>query len=205
MSERQSKSEKRELRQSAKRKNDLEKSVKFAAVVGAESVKQVKIGPIEPLAGKVLKTVFVPEIVKEVRTPNQDQHSLECNLTWCISHADVEDYWSWKEPRAWSAEEWTRDVEAAFTPLERSTWHEIQHMHKVPARGDRLVAKNHFQEISSLVEEAQQRWLDRGLEQYDTAFRFRFGGTVRAWGIKLAGHFYLVWWERYHKIYPVGH
>jgi uncharacterized phage-associated protein len=59
------------------------------------------------------------------------------------------------------------------------------------------------QELITLVKEAQNRWIEIGLEEYDTAFRFRFANTVRAWGVRLEGHFYLVWWERHHKIYPV--
>lgn len=91
-----------------------------------------------------------------------------------------------------------------FSLLEKSTWSEILFEQKTPAKGDKSRSKHHFQLLTTLVQEAQDRWIEIGLEEYDTAFRFRFANTIRAWGIKLQGHFYLVWWERYHKIYPVS-
>lgn len=205
MSERLTKAEKRELRQAEKADSRKVKAVKFATSIEPRDVKQLKIAEIEGLGEKVVKTSINPAQQKSVYIPTQAELTPDCNLTWCVTHADVEGEWSWNEGRAWTDEEWTGDISPAFKTLERSTWHELQHVHKVPAKGGRRVARNHFQEISSLVDEAQHRWMTRGLEEYDTAFRFRFGGTVRAWGIKLSGHFYLVWWERRHKIYPVGH
>ena len=116
--------------------------------------------------------------------------------------SDVEGVWSWGEPRAWTEDEWETQILRNFAELERLTWSEILFQQKTVAKGNKSVSKHHFQEIWTLVEEAQERWLEIGLEEYDTAFRFRFANTIRAWGIKLQGHFYLVWWERYHRIYP---
>lgn len=205
MTERLSKSERREQRQAEKADARRVKAVRFASSVEPANVKQIKIAPILGLGEKVVKSLCTPTSAKTVYIPNQDSLTSDCNLTWCATHADTDGSWSWNEAREWSPAEWTNNICPAFNGLERSTWHELLYVHKVPARGGRHVAKNHFQEISTLVDEAQQRWLMHGLEEHDTAFRFRFGGTVRAWGIKLSGHFYLVWWERHHQIYPVGH
>jgi hypothetical protein len=205
VTDRLTKAEKRELRQADKSAVRQAKAVKFAASIEPSEVKQIKIAPIEGLGDKAVKTAITPRQEKSVFIPNQQELTKDCNLTWCTTHADIEGTWSWKETRAWSDEEWANHVHPTFKGLEKSTWYELEHVHKVPAKGGRHVPKNHSQEVSTLVDEAKNRWVERGLEEYDTAFRFRFGGTIRAWGIKLSGHFYLVWWERYHQIYPVGH
>ncbi len=61
---------------------------------------------------------------------------------------------------------------------------------------------HHEQLVGTLVDEAQSRWLELGLEEFDTAFRFRLGNTKRFWGFIVEGHFFGVWWERCHRLYP---
>lgn len=203
MGEKLSKSQKREQRQAEKVIAQQEKSVKFKETALPNKIKQIKIAEILSLGGKVVKTHEFPAQDKCVYISNQETLTLDCCLTWCTTHSDIDGNWSWNESRAWTDDEWLNDIKPNFNALERNTWQELLHEHKVPARGGKHVPKNHPQEIHTLVTEAQSRWLELGLDQYDTAFRFRFGGTVRAWGIKLHGHFYLVWWERHHKVYPV--
>lgn len=62
---------------------------------------------------------------------------------------------------------------------------------------------HHEQGVGSLLDEAQNRWLELGLEEFDTAFRFRLGGKRRFWGFRVQGHFFGVWWDREHSLYPV--
>lgn len=204
MTSRPTRAERRAERRTIKDADRQQKAVKLAASIDPSTLKRLKIAPIQELGKKVVKAEIQPAQLKTVYIPNQETLTKDCNLTWCTTHSDVEGEWSWNERRAWTDEEWNSTISPLFKSLEQSTWHELQFEHKVPAKGGKHVPRNHFQEISSLVEEAQERWLTIGLEEYDTAFRFRFGGTVRAWGIKLSGHFYLVWWERHHKLYPVG-
>lgn len=203
MTARPTRAEKREARRIKKNEDQKQKTVKLLASIDLGTLKKLKIAPIQDLGHKAVKAALEPAQLKTVYVPNQDVLTQDCNLTWCTTHSDVKGEWTWHEARAWTAEEWESAISPSFKQLERSTWHELQFEHKVPARGGKHVARNHFQEVSTLIEEAQQRWLEIGLEEYDTAFRFRFGGTLRAWGVKLSGHFYLVWWERYHKLYPV--
>jgi hypothetical protein len=124
-------------------------------------------------------------------------------LTWCTTISDLEGEWSWQEQRCWTEEEWQTQILPNLSSLEKSTWSEILFEQKTPAKGGKSVPKHHSQELITLVKEAQNRWIEIGLEEYDTAFRFRFANTVRAWGVRLEGHFYLVWWERHHKIYQL--
>lgn len=203
MTDKFSKAQKRRLRQEEKAQAQKEKAVKLLYGVENLATKTVKIAPIPELDLKIVKVQKQPDRTKSVYIPSEEKFSLDCNLTWCITISDLEGEWSWKEQRRWTEEEWTTQIFHNFSSLEKSTWSEILYEHKTPAKGGKMVPKHHSQELNTLVKEAQTRWIEIGLEEYDTAFRFRFTGTIRAWGIKLQGHFYLIWWERYHEIYPV--
>ena len=118
-------------------------------------------------------------------------------VTWCITRADQDGAWSWKEERAWSANEFDAIIAPAFLQFARISWGEVDQL--TSGTGHKM---HHAQEIGSLVDEAQNRWLERGLEEYDSVFRFRLGATRRAWGYIVQSHFRMVWWDRYHSIYP---
>ena len=154
---------------------------------------------------KVVKVQEQPSRNKFVYLPNEQAFSIACHLTWCTTISDLNGEWSWREQRCWTEEEWQTQILPNFSSLENLTWSEILFEQTTPAKGGKSVPKHHDQELITLVKEAQNRWIEIGLEEYETAFRFRFANTVRAWGVKLQGHFYLVWWERHHKIYPVSH
>ena len=203
MTDKLSKAEKRRLRQEERAQAQKAKSVKFSSSVENLVTKTVKIAPIPELNLKIVKVQEQPSRTKSVYIPSEEVFSIACNLTWCTTRSDLEGEWSWQEQRRWTEEEWQTQILQNFSFLEKLTWSEILFEQKTPAKGDKSVPKHHPQELSTLVKEAQNRWIEIGLEEYDTAFRFRFTGTIRAWGIKLQGHFYLIWWERYHKIYPV--
>jgi len=200
-----SKAEKRRQRQEEKAQARKAKSVKFSSSMESLATKTVKIAPIPEIASKVVKVQEQPSRNKSIYLPNEEAFSITCNLTWYVEISDTEGEWSWQEQRRWTEEEWQTQILSNFSLLEKSTWSEILFEQKTPAKGDRSVPKHHHQELTTLRLEAQNRWIEIGLEEYDTAFRFRFANTVRAWGVKLQGHFYLVWWERHHKIYPVSH
>ena len=51
---------------------------------------------------------------------------------------------------------------------------------------------------------AQRRWRDLEYEEFDVLFRFRLGNLKRAWGIVVQSHFFMVWWDRTHSIYPTS-
>lgn len=203
MTDRPSKAEKRRRRQEEKAQTRKVKSVKFSSDVETLVTKTLKIAPIPELDLKIVKVQEQPSRNKVVYIPNEEHFSIDCNLTWCTTRSDLEGEWSWQEQRRWTEEEWQTQILPNLSSLEKLTWSEILFEHKTPAKGDKRVPKYHSQELITLVKEAQYRWREIGLEEYDTAFRFRFASTVRAWGVKLHGHFYLVWWERHHKIYPV--
>jgi hypothetical protein len=202
MKDKPSKAEKRVQRQIEKAQSAKGKSVKFPSGEGSLGAKTVRIAPIPDIVLKNVQYQKQADTEKVVYIPNESAFSTACNLTWCKTKADRAGAWSWKEQRAWTEKEWETQILPNFKDLEKLAWSEILFEQKTSAKGQKRVPKHHKQEISSLVKEAQDRWIEIGLEQYDTVFRFRFGGTTRAWGVKLQGHFYLIWWERYHNIYP---
>lgn len=120
-------------------------------------------------------------------------------VTWCDTKKDTEGNWTWGEPRQWNPDEWNGVILPGFQEFEKLTWQEID------AAGSGSSHKmHHSQELSEIIREAQDRWCDVGLEEFETLFRFRLGGTRRAWGFIVQAHFHFVWWERYHKIYPTN-
>jgi hypothetical protein len=120
-------------------------------------------------------------------------------MTWCARCGDVEGDWSWNEPRQWDETEWLYDIKAALDCLEGSTWAEIDAF-----SSDSGHKMHHGHELNDLRREARRRWKKLGYEEFGSVFRFSTGNTQRAWGVILQGHFYLVWFEREHKIYPVS-
>lgn len=197
-----SKAERRELRKAERSEKDKAKALKLAAGLG-EAVKTPRVAEVIPLRREP-RVAAHPILGKTVKTPKEPYADiLDCRMTWCDSHADLIGSWSWGEARQWTQEEWEKDIRPTLDSVSQSDWHNILNVQKVTVRDEKQVPKHHHQEVSTLVKEAQDRWIEHNLYEYDTAFRFRFGGTLRAWGVRLKGHFYLVWWDRHHKIYPV--
>jgi hypothetical protein len=127
----------------------------------------------------------------------QDGSRFGSRVTWCISKADRIDQWSWGESRDWLEDEWVSVIEPAFVSFEKLTWGDIDKFSS--ETGHKM---HHGHEIGDLITEAQRRWLSLELEQYETIFRFRLGGTRRAWGFLVQSHFHFVWWDREHSLYP---
>lgn len=136
----------------------------------------------------------VPKQVKSIENGSRFGYQ----MTWCARHADCNGSWGWGENRKWSDEEWSQSISQGLNSIEKLDWKEIQCMNSGTGH-----AMHHDQDVSSLCDEAVERWIELGFEQFDTTFRFRLGSTKRVWGIELQGHFYLIWYERYHKIYPI--
>lgn len=141
------------------------------------------------------------DIAKTEKKPKviQDGSRFCSRVTWCISRADRTEHWSWGESRNWEAHEWTLTIRPAFDSFEKLTWGEIDGLSS--DTGHKL---HHGHEIGDLIEEAQERWRYLNLEQYDSVFRFRLGNMPRAWGFIVQSHFYFVWWDRNHSIYPTN-
>ncbi|QQX83757.1 hypothetical protein JJQ59_15250 [Cupriavidus necator] len=121
-------------------------------------------------------------------------------MQWCPLRSDVDGKWSWGQDRQWSAQDWENIILPALEALQALTWGEI-----VAQRtgGNNRHKKHHDMDVGVIDDEALERWIARGLEEYDTAFRFRLGNMPRLWGFRTAAKFNIVWWDPAHRIYPV--
>lgn len=153
-----------------------------------------------PIIGSAIGSLEVPK--QPVTNHTGSRYGLK--MTWCARHADCIGHWSWRsgdelhEPRAWGGDEWLDPITHNMNHLEGMDWSEIENM--ISDSGLRM---HHGHDITDLCNDAIDRWLSLGYEQFETIFRFRLGNTKRAWGIELQGHFYLIWYEREHNIFPV--
>lgn len=82
---------------------------------------------------------------------------------------------------------------------EGMTWGEI-----IQASGGRSHGNNnHFENVSDLIPEAQQRWRDLKLDEYDRVFSLRLTSEQRLYGILENGVLKIVWFDQNHEIYSV--
>jgi hypothetical protein len=96
------------------------------------------------------------------------------------------------------------ELSRELEPLKQMTWSEIARLETGEGKKRKRRKRHHPQDVASITPEARARWAALELDQFDTAYRFRLGGTKRAWGFQHGSHFYLVWYERLHKIYPTS-
>lgn len=128
----------------------------------------------------------------------KDGSRFSSRITWCITNADRQDSWSWGEPRQWTQDEWESIIYPPLQQFKQLTWQELDQF-----SSDTGHKMHHGHEVGDLIAEAQERWRQLDLEQYDSVFRFRLGGQKRrVWGFIIQAHFYFVWWDREHSIYP---
>lgn len=118
-------------------------------------------------------------------------------VSWSEDKADRNGTWTWGDLRDWSAEEWENEIRPKFDSFAQLSWGEIDLLSSESSH-----KMHHGHEVGSLINEAQERWVSLGLEEFDSVFRFRLGGKKRMWGYIVQAHFEMVWWDREHGIYP---
>lgn len=191
------KSEERAKRKAQKQERFEEAKASFVQKVSEHHKPKYIANPV------LLKVPRVaPQVNQEAgRTPKaiKDGGRFSDFVTWCDTKKDIDGKWSWHCPRQWTDGEWSVDILPHFEEFSQKTWAEIDELSS--GSGHKM---HHDQEVSTLIREARRRWRVLGLEQFDTVFRFRLGGTKRAWGYIVQSHFFFVWWERKHKIYPTN-
>jgi len=192
---------KREERRLAKQQKAQRLADKFAEENPPKETKQLDI--VEPP-----KYPITPENRKETleKLPifKEKPSIYDTKMTWCVSITDIENEWSWGEPRNWSDGEWQDEILREMLSLSNLTWSEIARMETGEGKKGKRRKRHHPQVVNSITSEARKRWEELDLDQFDVAYRFRLGGTKRIWGIQYGSHFYLVWYERNHLIYPTS-
>ncbi|BBQ51281.1 hypothetical protein WP2S18C03_03620 [Aeromonas veronii] len=192
------KSEARALRKAqALERFEASKPTLLSKVDAEQQPRQIAIPPLND--GPRLAPHLERAIAAAEKTPKaiKDGSRFGSLVTWCCTKADLEDIWSWGEHRAWEQHEWDEVIHPPFKDFAKLTWKEID-----SHSSDTGHKKHHDHGVSDLIEEAQQRWRDLDLEQFETVFRFRLGNTGRVWGFIVQAHFHIVWWDRKHSIYP---
>ena len=195
-----SRSEARALRkEQSQAKFDERKASSINKVLGTDAPRSEAF-PEQPKTPRV-----APHIARSIervdRTPKTQVNGsrFSSSVTWCQTKADIGGKWSWGELRQWADEEWAVEIQPFFAEMSKLTWKEVDD--RSSESGHKM---HHGHELSDLVGEAQARWIEHGLEEFDSVFRFRLGGRKRVWGLIVQAHFHLVWWDRTHSIYPVG-
>lgn len=195
------KQDSRQQKKLAKSLKQKEKSIRLVSAFidsNIDSSPKIKCLPdVEkrPNVDAQLGSLSVPKQAKVVH----DGSRFGFLMTWCARHADNIGNWPWGEARLWGDQEWEDTILTGLNSYEGLDWKEIHSMNS-----DTGHLMHHDHDISDLCNEAVDRWLELNLDQFEVVFRFRLGNKKRAWGIELQGHFYLIWYERDHKIYPVG-
>lgn len=196
-----SKAEKRLERKSAKEAKALQLSQKLKGVTTPKQVSPLPdlVCPKVPITPKERS-----ELLGKVPKYKEKPSNFDSKMTWCTELSDREEQWGWGEDRQWSEAEWNDEILRELQPLSEQTWSEIARVSTGQGKNRNRRKKHHYQSVDSITTEAKKRWTSLKLDEFDTAYRFRLGGTKRAWGFVCGAHFYLVWYERYHNIYPTN-
>jgi hypothetical protein len=133
---------------------------------------------------------------KHLKNPESIMQEL---LKWEYKNPDIEGVWRWGIERKQLNDDFS-EISTFLNSLTSNKWFEVL---SFTTGGENRHYCNHYQEITTIDHDAIKRWKDIGLEEYDTAFRFRLSSKKRIWGYKQKGIFYLVWWDPTHEIYPV--
>ena len=164
--------------------------------------KNIRLSSNIKIEEKYIRTNVKPPIKKEPRSINQDRYK-EYFFSWCDTVSDIEDSWSWGEVRQWTDNEYAQIIKPHMDSNNNNSWAEVEAQTYNGAGGFRKNL-NKYQMLDSICDEAQLRWLDLELmSQFDELFRLRLGSFKRIWGVRIQHHFYLVWYEREHKICPI--
>lgn len=196
-----SKKEAREQRKAEKESKKAEKIAKFKKSLLDNCPSQTPRLHALPNSEKEPKadTDIFPLLKKKQPKSELICSRFSLNMSWCAQHADIKDSWSWGEDRQWDKSEWSDNILPSLNNLESLLWKEIDQM-----SSDSGHKMHHGHEMADLCQEAQDRWNALELSQFDEVFRFRLGNKKRAWGVIIRSHFHLIWYERYHNIYPVS-
>ena len=151
---------------------------------------------------KVVRISSVPDISKGPRIVNSKINYRQEKFNWNCDHADLDGQWSWGESRLWTDTEFSDQIQSHMNSLIGNNWNEVETLTYNGKDGKRR-HYNKYQSITSLCTEAQDRWIQiEYLDQFEQLFRMRLGTDRRAWGVRINTFFFLIWYERNHKICP---
>ena len=119
------------------------------------------------------------------------------NFRWEASTIDYEyaGSWDWKiEPKE------AKDLLELLGSLQESTWKQVKDLRFNSKNKSRQL--HHSEKVTVICKEAQERLDQIGLGDQEELYRLRHGNTVRVWGYRNGTIFYILWYDRNHKVYP---
>lgn len=152
-----------------------------------------------PELKKEARSSYKPDVEKNPKLQKNPDSIMQYKMEWGKNGADLIGEWSWGQPRKWTDEEWNEIILYNLSELSNLSWYEI---YAQRTGGKERHKKHHDMSVEVICDEAFERWLEIGLEEYDTAFRFRFSNKQRLWGYRIFTKFNIVWWDPEHMIYP---
>lgn len=190
MNQRNSKSLRREERRRNKQDRQKNNNIKLSRSIEKEN--------------KIPRSSFNPIFTKDPRVGVSPGYYKQRKFEYDIGFADRKGCWSWNETRDWTDEEYLVIERETFLNLSKDTWAQVESKtYNGKDKKRKKIAKH--QALSSIVKEARQRWMELDeVSENETLFRIRTGTDKRIWGIRLQAKFYLVWYERFHRICPVN-
>lgn len=162
--------------------------------------KNARLDSLVSISDRNVRSHVKPPLEKTPRSIDPNNYK-KYYFSWCCSEADAEGSWSWNENRAWSDDE-SESIKNHLNSYSNNPWETVEIMTYNGKDGFRKLL-NKYQNLDSVCEEAQYRWLElENISQFDRLFRLRSGTNRRVWGVRIEHHFYMVWYERHHKICP---
>ena len=162
--------------------------------------KSVRLSSSVSIPDRYVRSNAKPPLEKTPRSLDPNNYR-KYYFSWCDSEADAEGSWSWNENRAWSDDEFEL-IKNHLNSYSNNSWETVETM-TYSGRDRFRKLLNKYQTLDSICEEAHYRWLElENMSQFDRLFRLRSGTNRRVWGVRIEHHFYMVWYERNHKICP---
>lgn len=163
--------------------------------------KSARLSSSTKINDRIIRSHHKPDITKIPRLPKTDNYKLY-QFSWCHTRSDTQGCWQWGEPRQWNDEEFQQTIEPHMVAHRQGSWSDVESK-TYSGRHNFRKLLNKYQPLCSLCKEAQKRWLElEFLSQFEELFRLRLGTDKRIWGIRIQHHFFMVWYERNHKICP---
>lgn len=167
------------------------------------NIKNARLSDKVEIKNKYIRSSVKPDLTKSPRITTE--HNYKNNyFEWDAGHSDTDGNWSWQEPRQWGSWEYLNTIKHHMDSHTNNAWSEVE---AFTYSGKQKYRKhlNKYQGVESICPEAQERWMSlENLAQFEELFRMRLGGGKRIWGVRVQHLFFLVWYERYHKICPVN-
>lgn len=168
-----------------------------------KQVRQKARGSAEKRA-KSSKISFAERFVKQAKSPvlkkeavtTPFQSRMKKRMAWSDEQADLEDSWSWGQPRDWRGKVWDSILMPFLEEVVEKDWAEIEGERS----GKDKRHKTYPQE--AICKEAQDRLVYLELDDMETIFRFRITSKQRFYGFLVQHIFYALWWDAEHKICP---